>query len=310
MKSIGFLALGMAMMAASTPVVAGGDSGRHHPMSGRSHWSGGHHGGFNWNQRPRQIQRFSRGWVMPRYWVAPTFYVPNWSSYGLAQPAYGYNWVRHYDDAYMVDPYGRVYDSVYGVDWDDDRYYDDRDGRRRSSSHDGGSGVAGAVVGGLAGGLIGNRIAGKGDRTLGTVLGAGIGAVGGAALDKAGQRGKAAREDERRAEEQARYDSYGYGTSYGYPADDMVTWNGQTVSSPPPPAYGAQGYCCGMSYPPAMSYHYAGPMLTTITVQSAPIVTTTTRTYITEEAISTAPKRTWKPKRRVKARPKPRCTCR
>ncbi|WP_405053305.1 glycine zipper 2TM domain-containing protein [Sphingomonas sp. BE137] len=44
-------------------------------------------------------------------------------------------------------------------------------------------------MGAIAGGLLGNVIAGGGDRTLGTVLGAGGGALAGRAIQKDGQPG-------------------------------------------------------------------------------------------------------------------------
>ncbi|MGJ3627431.1 RcnB family protein [Sphingomonas sp. MMS24-JH45] len=47
-----------------------------------------------------------RGWVLPSYWVAPSWYVSDWSAYGLPQPPQGYNWSRYYDDAVLVDGRG------------------------------------------------------------------------------------------------------------------------------------------------------------------------------------------------------------
>lgn len=49
-------------------------------------------------------------------------------------------------------------------------------------NHGNGNMVGGAVVGGLIGGLIGNEVAGRGNRTLGTVAGATVGAVAGGAI--------------------------------------------------------------------------------------------------------------------------------
>lgn len=47
-----------------------------------------------------------------------------------------------------------------------------------------GSGTTGTIVGAIAGGLIGNGLAGRGDRTLGFLLGGGAGALAGRAIDK------------------------------------------------------------------------------------------------------------------------------
>jgi Ni/Co efflux regulator RcnB len=58
-----------------------------------------------------------RGFVLPSYWVNPSFFVSNWGSYGLSQPSYGYNWSRYYDDAVLTDPRGYVYDYRPGVNW-------------------------------------------------------------------------------------------------------------------------------------------------------------------------------------------------
>ena len=56
-----------------------------------------------------------------------------------------------------------------------------RDGRTYCRKSDG---TVGAIIGGVAGGVIGHEVAGRNDRTLGTVLGAGIGAVGGRASER------------------------------------------------------------------------------------------------------------------------------
>ncbi|MDM7955394.1 RcnB family protein [Blastomonas sp.] len=58
-----------------------------------------------------------RGFLLPRVWVAPTYYIANWQGYGLPRPAQGYGWSRYFDDAVLTDRNGRVYDSVQGVDW-------------------------------------------------------------------------------------------------------------------------------------------------------------------------------------------------
>ncbi|PCD02840.1 hypothetical protein COC42_14025 [Sphingomonas spermidinifaciens] len=115
----------------------------------------------------------------------------------------------------MIDNYGRVEDSVRGVDWNrgGDAYYDyDEDYRpdlydqgyydreyaerdRRSDtdvvSRDRDGGVGGAVIGGAAGAVAGAAIAGRGNRLPGALIGGGVGAVAGAAIDRAedGRRG-------------------------------------------------------------------------------------------------------------------------
>ena len=58
-----------------------------------------------------------RGYVMPRYWVQPSFYIPNYTIYGLSAPSRGYNWSRYYDDAVLTDQRGYVQDYRSGVNW-------------------------------------------------------------------------------------------------------------------------------------------------------------------------------------------------
>jgi len=62
-----------------------------------------------------------------------------------------------------------------------DRIYRDRDGRYYCKKPDG---TTGLIVGGLAGGVLGNVIAPGGSKTLGTILGAGAGAIAGQAIDR------------------------------------------------------------------------------------------------------------------------------
>lgn len=64
---------------------------------------------------------------------------------------------------------------------DDDRIYRGQDGRYYCKRDDG---TEGTIIGGLAGGVLGNIIAPGGSKTLGTILGAGAGALGGRAIDR------------------------------------------------------------------------------------------------------------------------------
>jgi len=78
------------------------------------HWYAGMNapGGWGGYHRP------SRGWHLPRYWIAPSFFIGDYATYGLSTPPYGYNWSRYYDDAVLTDGDGQVWDSVSGIDWD------------------------------------------------------------------------------------------------------------------------------------------------------------------------------------------------
>ena len=58
--------------------------------------------------------------------------------------------------------------------------------RARQKCNDGDGGT---IVGAIAGGLLGNTVAGRGDRTVGTILGAGVGALAGRAIDRSDRPG-------------------------------------------------------------------------------------------------------------------------
>ena len=104
------------------------------------HWQGGSNAPGGWNA----YRRPSRGWVLPRYWIAPSFYINDYGTYGLSAPPRGYTWSRYYDDAVLMDQRGRVLDSVNGIDWDS---YDDGYGYGGGYA-DAGYGAAAAAGGG------------------------------------------------------------------------------------------------------------------------------------------------------------------
>ena len=87
-------------------------------------------------------------------------------------------------------------------------------------NHGNGNLVGGAVIGGMVGGVIGNRIAGRGNRTIGTVAGAAFGAVAGGAIGSAADRRSARDYCEAYLERNTTWQSgpgYGQGGySYGY----------------------------------------------------------------------------------------------
>lgn len=347
MSSLITLAASAALSVAATPALAGGNGGKgwsgaprpgtHMPRPG-GNWHGGPRPGTHmprpggWNGvghrwGPRTHGRWYAGWgapggwggyrrpvygyVLPSYWISPSYYIANYGAYGLPRPAAGYGWSRYYDDAVMTDRYGRVYDSRSNVDWGryeggygpDGDYDDGYDaGPRRDT------GVGGAAIGAVVGGVAGNRIAGRGNRTAGTLIGAGVGAVAGMAIDKA-------EDGPRRGPLPPRRPGAAYDDGYGY-ADDAVTtqndyegrWTGTWttddgrkvngtyegrfegevrgagVDYDAPPYAGAPHWGHGpvAAYPAggyiANGYYYPAPIVTTVTVQ--PAVTTTT--YVTE----------------------------
>jgi Ni/Co efflux regulator RcnB len=82
-------------------------------------WWGGSQapGGWGGYRRPR------RGGSLDPYWMQSNFQIPDYLSFGLAAPPYGYFWVRYYDDAVLVDARGSVHNSVSGIAWSDASAY-------------------------------------------------------------------------------------------------------------------------------------------------------------------------------------------
>ncbi len=88
------------------------------------------------------------------------------------------------------------------------------DCRQRVSSHD--RGLGGAAIGGVVGGVAGNRLAGRGNRTVGTLAGAAVGAAAGAVIDRAEDAGRNRDECEAYLDDYyARYQAPTYGAPHG-----------------------------------------------------------------------------------------------
>ncbi len=92
--------------------------------------------------------------------------------------------------SYRGDYDQRGYDSRYGDRYQggyDQRGYDQRNyngynqNRYRDPCR---KGSTGTIIGAIAGGLFGSAVAGRGDHTLGAVLGAGAGALAGRAIER------------------------------------------------------------------------------------------------------------------------------
>ena len=389
-------ALALATALTSTPAMAGESMGkggfyRHtpgRPMISRMNvqptmghnfgqkyqgrWVGGWQAPGGWSAYRRPY----RGYVLPSYWISPSFYVGNWSTYGFAAPSAGYGWSRYYDDAVMTDRYGRVVDYVPNYNWDRNatrsRSYDDAnydygaypDGygtyeapRPRNRALAGiGTAALGAVVGGTAGAILGSAVAGRGDRGAGALIGGGLGALASVAVTEASRNRRPARERVYREARPSRNIDYGY--DYDVPSDRVTSdgqwrgrWDGRwtdqsgrvyegtydgeyndgahwadqggvTRSRVSPaiaqePEMGGEDYVTGGDYVISGNERVinVGPGVTSITIQSQPVVTTTTTTeYVTEYVRAPAPTRARvTPKRtRVAVRPakKPTCVCR
>ncbi len=245
------------------------------------------------------------GYQLPRDWMGPTHFISDWRSYGLTRPAAGYGWSRYYDDAVLTDRWGRVYD------WRRDVRRDGRDGRYdRRTDRRGGSGVGGAIAGAVVGGVAGNVIAGRGNRLPGTIIGGGLGAIAGAAIDRGGQRrgddgyrdgdyDRGPGDYDRGDYDRGDYDRGGDRDGRGYRRDDR--YGGGGWSSGPHWFGGSQGG--------VYSYGYGGggdTVVTTVVIQpSTPVVQTVTSTSY--EYISVPVKR--RIVRRHHRPRKPVCVC-
>jgi Ni/Co efflux regulator RcnB len=158
------------------------------------------------------------------------------------------------------------------------------------------NGVAGGAIGAIIGGVAGNRIAGRGNRTIGTILGGAAGGIAGASIEKATKKCDKYLPREDYAEAQ-----YPAPAPYPRPAP---------APSYPAPSYPQQTYPTQQGGYYHGGYYYPAPVITTVTIASAPVTTTTTT--VTEEvyyetvAVKRKPAvRKWKPR----AKPKPRCHC-
>jgi hypothetical protein len=77
---------------------------------------GGHHGGFRHGGFNRG--GFFGGFAFGGFFQQPQFHVQNWQLYGFIAPGPQQQWVRYYDDAYLVDRRGYIHDARRGVSWD------------------------------------------------------------------------------------------------------------------------------------------------------------------------------------------------
>ncbi len=296
-------------------------------VNGRWHAGWSAPGGWHAYRRP------VHGWVLPRYWISPSFYIADFRSYGLPAPSYGFGWSRYYDDAVLTDRYGRVVDVRHGYDWDRyggyDDYYDERDYRdeRRRGR---GDAVAGAVAGGLIGGIAGSAIAGRGNRTEGAIIGAGLGAVAGAAIgDSAGRRTRDRRDyryegrdgyayRDGYVDDGVSYDGRWVGTWYGADGTSYSgTYDGRYDGSAHVQSHGAAVVVPALPYAPIPSYGYSinGAYYEAGATYVAPVVTettTVTEEYAYEKARTPVYRKkvAAKPRKKVwRAKAKPSCSC-
>lgn len=274
----------MALAASATIAILSGPAMANGPSSGSrvvgTHvgqpagaWQGGHRWGPRYKGRWYAGWRAPGGWsayrrpvvgyVLPRYWISPGYYIANYGAYGLPAPAYGYGWSRYYDDAVMTDRYGRVTDYRSDIDWDryEGGYGPDENHAENSRPGDNPSGPqhgSGAAFDGsydygddsvtthndYEGRWTGTWTTDDGRKVSGTYDGRFEGSVRGAGVD--------------------------------YPIPPYA-------AAPHWGAVPAGGYVSG-------GYYYPAPIVTTVTVQPA-VTTTTTTTYVTEKAAYRKPVR-------------------
>ena len=168
------------------------------------------------------------------------------------------------------------------------------------------AGVGGAVAGAVVGGVAGNLIAKRGDRTAGSLIGGGVGAIAGMAADKSIARKRC--DDYLR-----RVEARGPQGDYGYPPPGP--------GYPPPPGHGqgyyGQGYGYGypgqvQTYSQGYGYGYGNVVTTVIYPPQQVVETTTVTTYETVPVYRyvTVKKRYAPKKRVVRPKPRPKCICR
>lgn len=238
-----------------------------------SRWGGRTwHPGHRWTGSWAHFRRPFVGFVVPPFWLGPSYSILDYSDYGLSEPPYGYSWSRYYDDAVMVDREGRVRDFV-SPEWDEKAY----DESGYDYSHD----VSPSGIDYFDGD----------DQVVysGTWRGTWTGSYEGGPVTT--YRGEF-RSDDRgpppRPLPPPRYEGPPPHLDYG-----PEGWSG---------GYAAGGYIAG-------GYYYPAPTITTVTIRTTPVVTTTTsfveETY-TKPVARAKPRirHHWKPK------PKPRCYCR
>ncbi|WP_375382585.1 RcnB family protein [uncultured Sphingomonas sp.] len=186
---------------------------------------------------------------------------PGQGGYG-GQPGYGQGYPQggYQQDGYRQDGYRQ----------------DDRQGR-------GSNGVGGAVIGGAAGGIAGGLIAGRNDKVGGALIGAGAGALAGYAIDRSAHRRDRDYADDRGASYPAPGPGYaggGYAPGPGYPPPGGPRLAPPTIIESGPGTLVTTSAVGGVSTGTYVNgYYYAPATVTTVTIASAPVVTTTTEVF-------------------------------
>lgn len=101
--------------SAVRPATRAGTTVHHWGPRYNGRWYAGWYAPGGWTAYRRPVV----GYVLPRYWISPAYYIANYGAYGLPVPASGYGWSRYYDDAVMTDRDGRIRDYRGDVAWHD-----------------------------------------------------------------------------------------------------------------------------------------------------------------------------------------------
>ncbi|MCF8709038.1 RcnB family protein [Rhizorhapis sp. SPR117] len=219
-------------------------------------------------------QRLVHGFVLPRYWTQPTFYIANASAYGLTTPPYGYGWSRYYDNAVLTDRYGRVYDYRSDIHWGRSGNRNDRPVYRDAPAPQ----LRNYDYGIYQDDIVTYRDDHDDDAEYrGTWTGTWVG-------------------------EDGRTYSGSYTGAYYDDGDNRAPhWQYDDTAPAMAPAlpYDMGTYANG--------YYYPAPTITTVVVH--PSVTTTTTTFIEEEVSYSARKKAWKPNAKSKLVQRSACAC-
>ncbi len=115
------LAVALATVLVSPAAFAKKHHHHHHPVyrhASAQTWKeeGRHDNGLHLGQIKHE--RWARGQRLPRTYLAPTYYVRDYTVYHLAPPPNGYVWVRPYQDAnqyYLVQAATGLIQQIFGL---------------------------------------------------------------------------------------------------------------------------------------------------------------------------------------------------
>lgn len=128
------------------------------------------------------MRNFTKGLLGTFAAISVAATAPAYAGISSAAPAQGHGLYKADQDTgfYKKKKRGRYYARDQRVN-NNTRIWRDNDGRYRCQRD---NGTTGLLIGGVVGGVAGHEIAGGGDKLLGTVIGAGAGALLGREIDR------------------------------------------------------------------------------------------------------------------------------